>query len=478
MKSEIRRLLPPLCMLVLAVQFPPNVRSGSLDAVTETARSDLKSALDELTSLKLQVESERIALGTKLTDLEKTVHEERNTLQRLQREEANQMVLLNLLRSEVNALSNDVRAVESIVSEYRRNFEARINIAERQQYTQAIQNATAAAESPDLSPVEKLGRQLDFVAVSLNRIEESLGGRRFEGEALGPNGVMEHGTFLIMGPAAYFASSQSETTGFVEQKLNSPDANVAALEGYRLKDLINQGTGDLPFDPTMGNALRVRAVRDPLGTHIKKGGPVMVPILLLGGAGIVLFVVKWIELSRIRIATPMDLKMILASLETGHRRKAAEYTNRIAGPVGEMLDLAIAHYGEPKEHVEEVMYERMLAAKPRLERYVPFLSLAAATAPLLGLLGTVTGMINTFNLITVFGTGDPKTLASGISEALITTEFGLIIAVPSLLLHALLSRKVRAVLASMEQTAVAFINGLPEQASEEFGTYRRSNEND
>jgi len=66
-------------------------------------------------------------------------------------------------------------------------------------------------------------------------------------------------------------------------------------------------------------------------------------------------------------------------------------------------------------------------------------------------------------LISVFGTGDPKMLSSGISEALVTTEFGLIVAIPSLLIHAFISRKAKGVLGSMEQTSVAFINGVPEQ---------------
>ena len=86
--------------------------------------------------------------------------------------------------------------------------------------------------------------------------------------------------------------------------------------------------------------------------------------------------------------------------------------------------------------------------------------MVAATSPLLGLLGTVTGMIKTFKLITVFGTGDARSLSSGISEALITTEFGLFVAIPALIIHALLLRKTKGVLASMEQTAVAFKNGL------------------
>jgi len=126
-----------------------------------------------------------------------------------------------------------------------------------------------------------------------------------------------------------------------------------------------------------------------------------------------------------------------------------------------MLLTAISHADDEKELIEEALYEKMLHTKPRLERLLPFIALTAACAPLLGLLGTVTGMINTFNLITIFGTGDPKMLSSGISEALITTEYGLKIAIPALLVHALISRKAKGVMASMEQTAVGFINGIP-----------------
>jgi biopolymer transport protein ExbB len=69
-------------------------------------------------------------------------------------------------------------------------------------------------------------------------------------------------------------------------------------------------------------------------------------------------------------------------------------------------------------------------------------------------------MINTFKLITIFGTGDAKQLSSGISEALVTTEFGLIVAIPSLIMHALLNRRAQSIMANMERMAVAFVNGL------------------
>ena len=81
----------------------------------------------------------------------------------------------------------------------------------------------------------------------------------------------------------------------------------------------------------------------------------------------------------------------------------------------------------------------------------------------MGLLGTVTGMINTFKLITVFGTGDARSLSSGISEALVTTEFGLIVAIPSLILYALLNRRVQGILTDMDKLSAAFLNGLPKK---------------
>ena len=126
-----------------------------------------------------------------------------------------------------------------------------------------------------------------------------------------------------------------------------------------------------------------------------------------------------------------------------------------------MLAKGVEHAREKKELIEEVVYEVLLDTKPKLEKALAFISLTAATSPLLGLLGTVTGMIKTFKMITVFGTGDPKTLSGGISEALVTTEYGLIIAVPTLILFALLSRTSKGILSQMELISVGFINGAP-----------------
>ena len=95
-----------------------------------------------------------------------------------------------------------------------------------------------------------------------------------------------------------------------------------------------------------------------------------------------------------------------------------------------------------------------------IRRSLLLMRTCVGAAPLLGLLGTVTGIISTFKLITVFGTGDVKTLSGGISEALITTELGLIAAIPALLLHAYLSRKAKGITDRMEQSALSLVNGV------------------
>ena len=224
--------------------------------------------------------------------------------------------------------------------------------------------------------------------------------------------------------------------------------------------MVADGSGELPLDSTMGNALKIKQVEETWWEHVNKGGVVIWPLLALGLAAALVALVKWVQLANLRRIQPSDLQSILDHVNDNDPASALALAKRIKGPAGELLQTAVQNAGESKEMIEEILYEKMLHNKPKLERLLPFLSLTAATSPLLGLLGTVTGMINTFKLITVFGTGDPKRLSSGISEALVTTEYGLIIAVPCLLLFALLSRKAKGILASMEQTAVGFVNGL------------------
>jgi biopolymer transport protein ExbB len=224
---------------------------------------------------------------------------------------------------------------------------------------------------------------------------------------------------------------------------------------------VTTGSGQLALDATLGNAFKLTALKESLYEKVAKGGLVMIPLLALGGAMVIVAFIKWIQLTRVRLTTEADLQTVLRHIEAEQPERALAHARSIAGPAGVLLTAAVEHADERKEYIEEILYEKMLGARAQLERGLAFLALCATTGPLMGLLGTVMGMIATFKLISSFGSGDPKTLAAGISEALIATATGMTVAIPSLQFHAFLSRKAKGVLGSMEQTAVGFINGLP-----------------
>jgi biopolymer transport protein ExbB len=103
---------------------------------------------------------------------------------------------------------------------------------------------------------------------------------------------------------------------------------------------------------------------------------------------------------------------------------------------------------------DDLLVAYLMEYKHKVERFIGAIATSAAIAPLLGLLGTVSGMISTFMMMTIFGTGDASTVSGGISEALITTELGLIVAIPSLIISALLSRRTKSYSAKLETNAI------------------------
>lgn len=452
----------------LAVLIAPMAWSASMDEIGKGVSQDLAKALSELTELRQQIAEEKIPLAENLNRLESQVLEQRQALARQQRSADNKLVELNALKTEVKGLRDEHNYISGLLSEYVRVFETRIHISEVQEYAELINETKASTSNADLEFIDKSRQQVALLSGALDRMERLMGGDSFDGHALSPSGVLENGKFVVVGPVAVFASGETETGGLVQLQLGSPEPTVVDLGAETtsgVRELAQSGSGVLPVDGSLGNALKISATEDTLMEHLQKGGPVMVPIVGLGIAAVLIALFKWLKLSQNRLVNPADLQLVLSHLKTGKSDKAKAHADKIKGCVGDVLRTAVDNSKEKKEYIEEILYERMLAAKPALESMLPVIALTAATAPLLGLLGTVTGMINTFNMITVFGTGDPRMLSAGISEALITTKFGLVTAVPALICHAIVSRKAKGILGSMEQVTVGFINGVPDSES-------------
>lgn len=448
--------------LLAGAQSRPPAASGSFEQAANSARRQLEESLAELAKLREAAAAETIPLSRRLSELEKELVEVRLQHQATSRALDSRTLDLGNLRSEIRSRQEEISYLSNLLGEYARNFEARLHIAELRRYREPLEAARLAPEDKSLSELEIFAAQAALLAVSLDRLEENLGGARFPGTAVDGDGRVREGSFVLLGPAAIFQSRDGESLGVVQQRLGSLEPTVVAFrapeDASAAAELFARGAGSFPLDPSLGNAHKIEQTRETLIEHIKKGGPVMVPIFALAGAALLVALFKWLSMFFIPMPSQKSIRALLAAVAERDEETAKKRVKAMRGPVGKMLAAGIEHLRQPRELLEEVMYEKVLATRLKLERLLPFIAIAAASAPLLGLLGTVTGIINTFKLITVFGSGDVKTLSGGISEALITTEYGLIVAIPSLLIHAFLSRKARGVVNQMEKAAVALVN--------------------
>jgi biopolymer transport protein ExbB len=459
------KIIPVLLLfipLLAQAQMPENLVS---------AASDLGAATAELSAARAEVEAERLPLARKVSELEQQLIARRAELAKAQRFQDNQLVELNALKSEAKRLSDEVKYVDSLIGEYGKAFRSRLNFAEEPRYAKLFEDFDKAGGSADLSATEKFNQRSVLLNAALARIDSVRGGELFEGSALDRKGLVQSGKVAVIGPVSLFASSSGNAAGLLQQELNKTDPTVAQLDPKAVescRQLVTSGAGELFLDPTLGNAFKLSAIHKSLFEQLKDGGIVMIPLVGLGLSAILLAIYKWLQFSRVRLATEADLQKVLGYVEARENDKALSHARSIPGVAGELLAAAVEHVDEKKEYIEEILYERMLGARTRLERGLPFLALAATTGPLMGLLGTVTGMIATFKIISGFGGGDPKMLAAGISEALVCTATGMAVAIPALLFHAVLSRRAKGIIGSMEQTAVGFVNGVPAREERAF----------
>ncbi|HWN97629.1 MAG TPA: MotA/TolQ/ExbB proton channel family protein [Methylomirabilota bacterium] len=455
-----------LVQLALALPFGATLRAQDLEAVSAGVTADLQKALADLTAARKEVEEERLPLSRKLNELEQKLIDRKAEYAKAERFQGNQLVELGALKKQAKDRSDEVKTLDALLNEYARTFRSRLNFVEEPRFASVFDAVDKAAVAPDLSPAHRFAQRSAILTTSLKRTEGALGGELFEGRALDKQGRVQQGKVALIGPVAMFADNSGQTAGLLQQELNKTDPTVADTDKAIVdssRALILNGKGDIALDPTGGNAFKLSALEESLYEKIAAGGWVMAPLIAIGFAAILVAFFKWLQLSRIRLATEKDLQTVLRHLENRQQEKAIAHARGIRGIAGDLLATAVEHVDEKKEYIEEVLYEKMLAARTRLERGLAFLALTATVGPLMGLLGTVMGMIATFKLISSFGSGDPKVLAAGISEALIATASGMTVAIPALLLHAFLSRKAKSIIGSMEQTAVGFINGVPNE---------------
>jgi len=191
---------------------------------------------------------------------------------------------------------------------------------------------------------------------------------------------------------------------------------------------------------------------------VARGGIVMIPLILCSVVALVVSVERWLYLRNARVDTARLMGKIRTAIERSSVQEARGLCEATPGPVARVLAATLAHFDMPKEDLREVAREVALAETPVLDGHLPVLATMVTVAPLLGLLGTISGLIKVFHVIAGGAIGDAAALSGGIAEALITTFTGLCIAIPFLVVYNSLAGRVESLIHEIELRVTELLN--------------------
>lgn len=250
--------------------------------------------------------------------------------------------------------------------------------------------------------------------------------------------VIRVGTFNVVADGRYL-SHNPETNSLSELQRQPEGGRFTGSTSDLVRAAPGSGVVRFGLDPTSGVILSALVETPNITERINQGGIVGYVIIALGILGVLLSAERLISLT-------IAGRKVKAQLESN--------TPSDGNALGRVLQVYHNNREADTETLELKLGEAILKETPALQRGILFIKVISVVAPLLGLLGTVTGMINTFQAITLFGTGDPKTMAGGISQALVTTVLGLTVAIPTVLLHTIVSGRSKTITQILlEQTA-------------------------
>jgi len=198
------------------------------------------------------------------------------------------------------------------------------------------------------------------------------------------------------------------------------------------------------------------------------GGWVMPLIVACSVVALSISIERYLALDRSKVAPPHLLATVWRDLKQGELNAQKLAQLRINLPLGAILAAGIANRGQGRDVMKESISEAASHVVHDLEKYLNSLGTVAAIAPLLGLLGTVVGMIDVFTQITTVGTGNANALAGGISEALLTTAAGLIVAIPALVMHRYFTGLIDTIVVDLEREAIKLVDAIPSGAGQEY----------
>jgi len=321
-------------------------------------------------------------------------------------------------------------------------------LPEREEFLrELIIKAGSSSELPSIEQLERLWFEMQREMTFSGRVSS------FNTEVVMPSGetvtkdVVRIGGFNAVSGGNY-VNWDLEAGRLVEldkqpgSRYNTPAAELESASGTTL-------TG-FWIDPSRGQLLKIMGQSPELEDRVNQGGTVGYIIIALGAIGILLAV----------------FRMIVLNVEAAKiKKQIASDTPLENNALGRVMAVFQSNKDADIETLELHLGEAISAEIPKLTRGIGWIKIISVVAPLLGLLGTVTGMIDVFETMSLFGTGDPKLMAGGISQALVTTVLGLVAAIPCVFLHTLTNNRSRELMMILEERATGILARQSEQAA-------------
>ncbi|RLJ17497.1 flagellar motor protein MotA [bacterium endosymbiont of Escarpia laminata] len=342
------------------------------------------------------------------------------------------------LKEKSGTLGELFGSVRQVASESRNIFGASLISVERPQDLLLLDELAGSQKLPSIEKLEALWQ------LFLERLVEAGKIKRFETPVITSDGVEQIemvtriGLFNAISNGRYLRYLPESGRLMALGRQPTPRFQLMAKKFETAEETIET----MAIDPSRGAILSLLVQSPTLLERIRQGGVIGYIIIGLGAVGILL-----------------TLERLILLFVTGRRVKK-QIGNRLASGKNPLGRLMLAMKTQADSNAEALQLrsdEAILKELPALRRGLPMLGILAAVAPLLGLLGTVTGMIETFQSITLFGTGDPKLMSGGISQALVTTELGLAVAIPLVLLHSYLSGRSNRLIQILDEQSAALV---------------------
>lgn len=470
--------------LIISMAFPFTLHADEGNASLERLTKAIAQAKEELEQERIRISKEE----ERLKELANKLRSERDKLSDavidLKISVKRQKEALSDIEKNVNSLKDDAGRKEEILNQVKTLLEGAARelnglvrtlppASSRQQQFKTLNKLIdkTASDRAEVS-VEDIKELFKIV---LEVIKEGQDIELYTDQVKTEHGTIEGSDIIRIGHIA--TAYVSKDSGRIGLKIKSVEGD----EGFRWEEELTrnqrkkvmhvfnavknheEGTFAFPVDVTREIQPQKKTGSSGIFGFLVSGGPVMIPLAIITLVALILIIERLLFFRKERSMDANFMGDIITLCAEGRYDEAEDICHQHKGPIARTLVACISRRQQGVIAMEDSVQESIMHEIPRMERSLPAIGVLASVAPLLGLLGTVTGMIDTFHMITIFGNGNPGLMAGGISQALITTATGLVIAIPVLLAHNFLSIKADRIICDIERYAATVFNMLANQ---------------